>query len=174
MASRRSKRWKVATSVLALLKVHRGHDASLSYLELHEYLLKLDTGIGGQQRLLIYELLSSPWCSSCHNASPRCSLFILLARIILMGSCACGCCWPEYEHTLLLLLQSMSIFTLGAVLAFGPMPGHHYYWALTLNTITLTKVCAEKITFSQTNIFNLALMLLTAGNFWKHRRQCLL
>lgn len=118
--------------------------------------------LGGQQRLLIYELVSSPWCSSCRNAQPQCSLFVLLARIILMGSGAFGCCWLEYERTLLLLSQSMSIFTLGAVLAFGPVPGHHYYWALTLNTITLTKVCTEKITFSQTNIFNLALM-----HFWQ-------
>lgn len=91
-----------------------------------------------------------------------------------MGSCAFGCDWPEYEHTLLLLLQSTSTPTLGAVLAFGPMPGHHYYWALTLKTITLTKVCTGKITFSQTNIFNLALMFLTAGNFWKHHELCLL
>lgn len=30
------------------------------YLDLHKCLLKLDTGIGGQQGLLIYELLSSP------------------------------------------------------------------------------------------------------------------
>lgn len=91
-----------------------------------------------------------------------------------MGSCAFECGCPEYEHTLLLLLQSMSILTLGAVLAFGPVPGHHYYWALRVNTITLTKVCTEKITFSQTNIFNLALVFLTAGNFWKHQELCLL
>lgn len=84
------------------------------------------------------------------------------------------CCWPENKNTLLLLSQSVSIFTLGAVLAFGPMPGHHYYWALELHTATLTRACAEKITFSQTNIFNLALMLQTAGNFWKHHRLCLL
>lgn len=59
MASRRSRRWKVATSALALLRAHCGHCASL-YLDLHKNFLKLDTEIGGQQGLLIYELLSSP------------------------------------------------------------------------------------------------------------------
>jgi len=59
MASQRSKRWKVATSILAL-ETHWDHYTSLSYLDLHKYILKLDSGIGSSRDCLFMNYLAVP------------------------------------------------------------------------------------------------------------------